>query len=427
MKLRHVIIGSLAAALAALPVLAETIAFTGAKIWTGGADGRLENATLIIEDGEIAAVGTGVRVPSGAKVINAQGKWLTPGIISPFSRVGIVEVGAEDDTNDTSAGSSKFTAALDASLSFNPNATTIDITRIEGVTRLVVVPQAGSSVFAGQGFVADTSGQLKGSITRPQALQFVVMGEGGARRAGGSRSAAWKFLNGALLDARTFPRRYVAHELGDSVSRVDAEALRDMVRGDQVMLISVQRASDILEVIRFKKENDRLNIVLVGADEGWMVADDLADAQIPVIVDPFQNLPVSFEQLGATAHNAARLIKAGVKTAFAHLGDDGHQARLVLQSAGNAVANGVKHDDALAAITSVPAEIFGLTSLGTLEKGKTADVVLWDGDPLELMSAPEAIYIAGVEQSMTSRQTELRDRYLTIRTAKMPLAYETRP
>ncbi len=423
MMLKTFVSGAVSALLLSMPVVAETVAYTGAKIWTGTSEGVLENATIVIEDGEITALGPRVKAPSGAKVVDAKGKWITPGIIAPFTRVGIVEVGAEDATNDTSASNSKFTAALEASKSFNPNASPVDVTRIEGVTRVVVVPQPGSSVFAGQGFIADTSGKLSGSVTKEKALQFVVMGEAGANRAGGSRSAAWRFLSGALMDARTYPRRYVAHELGDSVSRVDAEALRDMVRGDQVLLMSVQRASDILEVIRFKEENDRLNIILVGVDEGWMVAKELAAAEIPVIVDPFQNLPVSFEQLGATAHNAERLIAAGVKTAFAHLGDDGHQARLVLQSAGNAVANGVKHEDALAAITSVPAEMFGLEDLGQLKKGTVADVVVWSGDPLELMSAPEAIYIDGVAQSLTSRQTELRDRYLGLKTAKTPLAY----
>ena len=423
MMMKALISGAVSALLLSVPVFAETVAYTGATIWTGTSDGVLENGTLVVEDGEVTAVGTRVRVPSDATVVDATGKWITPGIIAPFTRVGLVEVGAEDATNDTSASNSKFTAALDASKSFNPNASTIDVTRIEGVTHVVAVPQPGSSVFAGQGFIAETSGNLRESIIAEKALQFVVMGEGGARRAGGSRSAAWRFLSGALMDARTYPRRYVAHELGDSVSRVDAEALRDMVRGDQVMMISVQRASDILEVISFKQDNDRLNIVLVGVDEGWMVAKDLAQAGIPVIVDPFQNLPASFEQLGATAHNAERLIEAGVKTAFAHLGDDGHQARLVLQSAGNAVANGVSHDDALAAITTVPAEIFGLDNLGTIKRGSAAELVVWDGDPLELMSAPEAIYIGGEAQSLTSRQTELRDRYLDVSSAKTPLAY----
>ena len=143
---------------------------------------------------------------------------------------------------------------------------------------------------------------------------------------------------------------------------------------------------------------------------------------MPVIVDPFQNLPATFEQLGATMRNAERLIEAGVTTAFAHLGDSAHQSRLVLQSAGNAVANGVDHDDALTAITAAPAEIFGIEGAGALEPGALGDVVVWDGDPLEVSSAPPTVIIGGEEQSLESRQTRLRDRYLDL-TDDTPFAY----
>lgn len=417
------LMGGVAACFFCLQASAETTAFTNATVWTGVGKGTITNATVVIQNGEIEAVGRGVRVPNGAKIVDAKGKWITPGIISPFSRIGIVEVEAEDTTNDTSSGSSRFSVALDASKAFNPAANPVDITRIEGVTRVVVAPSVSSSLFAGQGFIADTSGDLRGSVTQARAFQYMELGESGAGRSGGSREASWRYLNGALFDARTYPGRYMTHDLGDSLNRADADALRPVARGDVPLLIHVNRASDILEVIKFQTENDRLKIVLVGATEGWLVARELAEAGIPVIVDPFDNLPASFEQLAATSHNAERLIRTGVKTAFAYLGDDGFQSRLVLQSAGNAVANGTSYDSALAAITSVPAEIFGLKDLGTLEKGKIADIVVWDGDPLELMSSPEAVYIAGEAQSLESRQTKLRDRYLSLDVSERPLAY----
>ena len=178
-------------------------------------------------------------------------------------------------------------------------------------------------------------------------------------------------------------------------------------------------------MIAFSEEKSSLNFAIVGATEGWLVADELAASGIPVIMDPFDNLPASFEQLGATSRNAERLIEAGVKTAFAHLGSDSHQTRLVLQSAGNAVANGLDAAEAIKAITSVPAEIFGYNDLGRLSSGAIADIVIWDGDPLDVTSAPTTIIIDGVEQAMESRQTKLRDRYLDLTDdgGDLPLAY----
>lgn len=424
MRLKNILISGLALGALALSAEAETLAFTGATIWTGSSVGKLENATLVIEDGEIAAVGRQVPIPAGATRIDASGKWITPGIISPFSQMGLVEVPAEAPTNDTSASGSRFSVALDASRAFNPAATPIDITRIEGVTRIVVAPGVSSSVFAGQGFVADTSGDLNTSVTLPRAFQYMELGESGSGRSGGSREAAWRFVNGALMDARTFPARYLTHDQGDSLSRADADALTPVTRGNMPLVIRANRASDLLEIVRFQNQNATLDIIIVGAMEGWMVADELAEAGIPVIVDPFNNLPSSFENLAATMHNAERLIEAGVVTAFAHLDEAGHQSRLVLQVAGNAVANGVDYDDAMAAITSVPAAMFGLEQLGTLERGKIADVVMWDGDPLEVMTTVDAVYIGGEEQSLESRQTKLRDRYLTLGRTDKPYAYK---
>lgn len=278
-------------------------------------------------------------------------------------------------------------------------------------------------MIAGQGFIADMSGE-PGSTTDDRAFVYVNLDESGASLAGGSRPAAWASLRGAFADARGYPARFMAHNEGDTLTRADAQAFGPAVRGQQLMLISAHRASDLLKVVQLKAENANLNLAILGAAEGWMVADELARANIPVIVDPFNNLPSSFSQLGATSQNAERLIEAGVPTAFAHLGDSGHQARLILQSAGNAVANGVSFDDAMAAITVVPAAIYGLDGYGSIDRGHVADLVIWDGDPLEVTSAPTAIYIDGQAQSLESRQTKLRDRYMDLEFVDKPLAYK---
>ena len=415
---------ALSLALLAAPALGETVAITGAKAWTGTDAGTLENATIVVTDGEITQVTTGdTALPEDARVIAAEGRWVTPGIIAPFTRIGIVEVAAEDATDDRRAPQSDLSVALKAAEGFNPAATTVDITRIEGVTRVVVAPVSGQSLFAGRGFIADTSGAPE-SVSNDDAFVFMSLGERGASLSGGSRPAAWTNLRGALSDARTFPARFLAHNEGDALTRMDAQAFGPAARGQQLILVEAQRASDLERLIAFATDNPELRFAVVGADEGWMVADKLAEAGIPVIVDPFQNLPASFEQLGASMRNAERLIAAGVTTAFAHLEDDGHQARLVLQSAGNAVANGVSHDDAMAAITSVPAEIFGLEGHGVIEAGAVGDLVVWDGDPLEVMSNPDVILIEGALQSLESRQTRLRDRYLALESGDRPFAYK---
>ena len=262
------------------------------------------------------------------------------------------------------------------------------------------------------------------STAGPNVLPPIMLLHHDAYLAYRERGDARASLRGAFADARGYPARFMAHNEGDTLTRADAQAFGRAVRGQQLMIIAARRASDLRMVMDLKEENPNLNLAIVGADEGWIVADELADAGIPVIIDPFQNLPASFSQLGATSKNAERLIDAGVTTAFAHLGSNSHQARLVLQSAGNAAANGVSFDDAMAAMTTVPAAIFEVENYGTIERGHTADLVIWDGDPLEVSSAPIAVFIDGEAQSLESRQTKLRDRYLDLDENEKPLAYK---
>ena len=407
--------------LTAAPALAETIVLRGETVWTGTAQGTIQNGVVVIEDDRIVTVGgENTEVPDGATEISAA--WVTPGLIAAFSRTGLVEVSAEDSTNDTMAANSKFSTSLNAADGFNPDATAVDITRIEGFTRLVVAPNTGNTILAGQGFVADTSGDLDADIDA-QAFSFIKLGESGAGLAGGSRQSAMAMLRAALDDARTYPARYLTHNEGAALNRLDALSFSTAARGQQLMVIQASRASDLNAVMDLAEEYPNLDIVIVGADEAWRVADRLAIMDIPVIINAFSNLPSSFEQLAATSENAARLADAGVTFAIANIGDESHQARLATQLAGNAVANGLSFNDALAALTTAPADIFGLTGFGRLAPGAHADVVAWDGDPLEVVSSPTAVIIAGEAQSLESRQTRLRDRYLSLDESERPRAY----
>jgi len=410
--------------LLAMPALADTLVITNAKAWTGTEAGTIEGATLVITDGTITAIGADATVPEGDEVetIDAAGRWVTPGIIAPFSQIGLVEVGAEDSTDDTAAAMTPYSAALMAVDGFNPAATPVAASRIEGITRLVVAPSGGLSIFAGQGFTADTTGGPD-SVMDDDAFVFIRLGEAGAATAGGSRPGAWTYLRAAFSDARTFPARFLAHNEGDALTRVDAQSLGPASRGQQLIVIEAHRASDLRRIIAFADDNPSLRLAIVGAAEGWLVASELAEAGIPVIVNPFDNLPASFQSLAASQENTARLIDAGVTVAIANLDSLGHQARLTLQVAGNSVAHGVSRDAALAAITRVPAEIFGLEGLGILSSGAVGDVVIWDGDPLEVMASPDSVIIAGEVQSLESRQTRLRDRYIGLDNADRPFAY----
>ncbi len=410
-----------AASVLALPAFAQALVVRGETVWTGTEQGTISNGVVVIEDGRITAVGgAGTAIPDGATIISSE--WVTPGLISAFSRTGLVEVGAEDSTNDTLAAATTYSVALNAADGFNPDATPIDVTRIEGFTRLVVAPDTGNSMFAGQGFIADTSGDLDSELTE-RAFTFIALGEAGAGLSGGSRQAAMVRLRAAFDDVRSFRARYIAHNEGNALNRVDAQAFTPAVRGEQLILIQAHRASDLNAIMDFAEEEPSLRIAIVGGDEAWRVAPRLASLEIPVIVDTFSNLPSSFEHLGATAENAARLVEAGVTIAIVHLGDNSHQARLATQVAGNAVANGLDFDDALAALTTGPADIFGMTGYGRLVPGARADVVAWDGDPLEVVSAPVAVIIDGDVQSLESRQTRLRDRYLSLDESERPHAY----
>ena len=420
--------------LCAAPVSAATTVFTNATIGTGAGQ-TIEGGTLVVRDGRIASVGVNAPVPPGATVVDATGKWITPGIVAGFTDIGINEVEGVDQTNDTGAGKSPFSAAIDVSPALNGRATPIAINRVSGVTRAAVAPAATSEIFGGQGALIRLSDGVD-ILDRPRAFQFIELGEDGAKIAGGSRPAAWLNLRNGFLEAQRYARNPAAFDSGrdrDSlIKRLDAEALVPVVDGRIPALIHAERASDILSVLRLKAEFPRLRIILTGAREGWMVASQIAAAKVPVLTLALYDLPDGFENLASTRSNIGRLVAAGVLVGLgAPDGNSGFQPRNLPYLAGNLVAQarvpggvGLTREQALETITRNTAEIFGMAGLGTLTPGSRADVVLWDGDPLELMSAPVAVMIDGVPQPMVSRQTLLRDRYIDLNNSQLPPAYK---
>jgi imidazolonepropionase-like amidohydrolase len=393
----------------AAPATAETVLIRDGRVITNTSAGVIEGGDVLIVDGQVSAVGANIAAPRAARVIDATGKWVTPGIFAAVSQVGLSEISGSGAPNDASIEGELVSAAADAGLAFDYSVSAIPVTRIEGVTRAAIAPNGSHTMFSGIGALVSMSGQ-PGSVFREDAFMVLQMGEAGANRTGGSRAAYWPALEAALRDAREYPGRYRSGQGGAVLNEIDAAAVQPFANGRGLILVNVESATDIRALIRFKRSHPNLRFVINGASEGWEVATELAAANIPVIVDTMQNLPNSFEQMGSRLDNAAILSRAGVRVIIASAGD-GHQARLVLQQAGNAVANGMDWNAAFASITRVPAEVFGATGLGVLQRGATADVVVWDGDPLEVKSAPTAVFIEGAEQSLTSRQTMLRDRY----------------
>ncbi len=389
---------------------AETVAITGATVHTMTRAGTLNDATVVIVDGQLRAIGNGVAVPDGARVISGDGLVITPGLFDAWGEMGLVEISAVDGTNDSRAEDTDYGAALNVADAVNPRSELIAVNRIEGVTRSVVAPTADGYLIGGQAIVINLGGAGDWLEKSPAALA-VQLGERGASLSGGSRAAALLALREALTDARDYGRNRSAFERGSrrayARSRLDLEALQPVLKGDIPIVALVHRAADIEALLRLKREF-KLRVIVSGGAEAWLVADQLAAESVPVIVDPLMNLPGSFELLRATGENAARLHAAGVSVAFGT--NDSHNARNLRQAAGNAVARGLPWDVALAATTVTGARAFGIDA--SLEAGKVADLVVWDGDPLELSSFPVAVFINGASIPLTSRQTELRDRYL---------------
>jgi imidazolonepropionase-like amidohydrolase len=417
---------ALLAAVAALPLVAQApapaqpgvVAITNARLLTA-AGPVIERGTVVIRDGRIAAVGADAVVPPGARVIDGAGKTVTPGFIESATQIGVVEISlSADGTADQRTTDPGIGAAFTVLDAFNPHSTVIPVTRVEGVTRALVLPGATGHVFVGQGAVLDLGGaHVPQSVTRAPAAMLALVGESAAGVAGGSRASAMLRLRETLEDARDFGVNRTAFNAaqrrGYARGRLDLEALQPVLKGEVPLAVQANRASDLLAAMRLADEF-KLRLVLMGAAEGWMVADEIAKRKVPVVLKPLTNLP-AFDSLGATLENAARLAKAGVTIAISTF--DTHNARNLRQEVGNAIAYGLAPEAALAAVTRTPATLWGVADrVGSLEPGKEADLVVWSGDPFELLTSAEHVFIRGQEMPKDTRQRQLLERYRDVTT-----------
>ena len=424
----HRVAGALLAGVVGLGLLVSAPAEAACTVITGVTvhtpEGPQKGRSVVIDGPRVAAVGVGLRdlkltlderqqvtgaAWRGTECAFVQGgsKQLTAGLVAVPTQLGLVEVGLERGTRDDDPQTDDpIRAALVVADGYDPRLTAIAVSRMEGITTALTAP--------GGGFVSGRAAMVSLRGTRQSeslldANAAMVMRVPTASFADGLRQIrelvsevqAWSRDRGAYDDGRPFP---------EGAGRADLEALLPVVRGQMPVLIGADRASELEGLVRLKQETG-LKLVITGAAEGWMVADELARAKIPVIVDPLVYGPGSFDERAGRADNAKLLVEAGVQVMLTAGYYGAHNVRVLRQAAGNAVRGGLDHAAAVAAITSVPAQVFGQRDRGFVGVGAAADLALWSGDPLELSTSLEQLWIGGENIPRTSRQRKLAERY----------------
>jgi imidazolonepropionase-like amidohydrolase len=392
---------------------AQTVAIVGGRVHPVSGP-VIENGTVLIRDGRIVSVGANVAIPSDATRIDATGKWVTPGIVNVATTLGVVEIGAVQETVDTPARGrgDAITASHKVWEGFNPNSPLIQVTRNDGITTVGVVP--GGGLVGGQSALVNLSdGRLPDMLLQAPVAMTADIGSKGDQ-VGGTRAEVLQRLRDLLLDTREYVRRRADYERNATremaARRGDLEAMIPVVQGRLPLVIDANRASEIESALGLANEFS-LRVIINGGAEAWMVAERLATARVPVIVGSLNNIPLSFAMLGARQENAGMLQRAGASVII-NGGSDGFNARNVRFEAGVAVAFGMPWEAALRAVTLSPAEAFGVADrIGSLQAGREANVVVWSGDPFEPMTRAERVLVRGVEVQRPSRQDELMQRY----------------
>ncbi len=402
-------------ALLASPIGAQTVAITGARVHPVSGP-VIENGTLVFANGRITQVGAGLPCPPNAECIDARGRWVTPGIFNALTTLGVNEIGQVQETQDAqAAGDRGVAAAFEAWHGINPASPHLQVTRNDGVVIAGVIP--GGNFVSGQAAVIELAvGGLGDMLRRAPAALVADMASKGQNR-GQARGEVIGRMDALLTDARNYraPRNDV--ERGSTrptaASARDLQALGLVLSRRIPLILEADRASDIDAAITMAREHN-IQLIISGGAEAWKVAERLALEKVTVIVGSLNNAPQSFSSLGARQDNAALLRRAGASVIVAG-GADAFNARNVKYEAGVAVSFGMPWADALEAITLAPARAFGVADrLGSLEPGKNATFVVWNGDPLELSTRPTHVFVGGRNVLAPSRQDELMRRYLTL-------------
>ena len=391
---------------------AKSTVIKNATIFDGIEDSSY-NGHILIEDGYIKKISKSSMI-QGDKVIDVKGKIVTPGLIAPDTEIGIVEIGALSVTRDDE--SNIYDIGFSIHSAFNPNSTLIPWNRSNGITSAITLPRNTSSPIGGLGsfFILDSKMNINSNA------DMVLIG-----RLGGSGSSSRAEMLSLMDDILSFGSSLSKKDIGSDLTideiiesssiasyldlkTRDVKTLFRLFDENLPLIIKSHRASDIINLINLKKKYD-LNLIIMGAQEASLVVDEIAQNDIPLIINPINNIPNSFDELASNINLAQRLEKEGITMMFNVSRD--HNYHLIRQGAGVAVANGLSYGSAIKALTSNAAKVFNIDKRGSIKVGNHADIVIWEADPLEPSSMPEKVFIDGIETDLTTRSTRLRDRY----------------
>lgn len=381
-----------------------------------GKGAKLEHALVLLRDGRIEKIDTDGDAPTGYEIVDGTGKILTPGLIEARAQLGVIEVGLEPSTRDHQlTNSGAVHPDFRAYEGYNPASARIAVAREEGVTHAVIAPFGG--IVAGPGAFVALDGRLDRLPDESDEVAiFGRVGEFAVDQAGSSRGGVWRVLRRLFDDARYYAKNRQKVDSGAStrplsVSNLGLAALGPVLEGKLPLVLRANRASTVLRALKFA-ESQNIRIVIADGIEAWQVAPQLAKAGVPVVLRPSDQEPATFARLAAR-DDAATVLRASGVTVVLSAWEWGNNIRRLRQEAGRAVREGLAPEEALIAVTSAPATLYGRGAThGSVEAGKSASLVLWTADPFELSTIAERIWIDGREQSLDTRQRQLANRYL---------------